>query len=173
MSYVLRPLSIIIVFIVAGSTLKFADYLGEISHSIYTYIPAIISGVCFGVLIHVGVDESSYAVGIILGVTLSGKINRLNLLAGLLTIGIVSFLLSWSTPDTLLVFIICILSFVDEICHNNLIDQNNFIKFLIKYRINLKLGTIFMIVFNMISIIAGVGFLCFDLSYDLISKIVE
>lgn len=173
MSFVIGPLTIVGIFTGAGATLKLADHLGENSQSITAYASAILSGALFGVLMHIGPEESSYVLGIVLGVAFSGKINRPNLVAGLLTVGAVVLLVGLSMPYLWLVVTVTILSLVDEVGHSYFSDKQNYVSVPFRYRASLKLGTIFLSVATLISLTTTLGFLCFDLSYDVISHLIE
>lgn len=173
MSFVMGPLAIVGIFAGAGASLKLADYLGENSQGITAYASAILSGALLGVLMHIGPEESSYALGIVLGVAFSGKINRPNLIVGLLTVGAVVFPLGLSTPYLWLVVTVTILSLVDEVGHDYFSDKLSYACVLFRYRASLKVGTIFLSVATLISLTTTLGFLCFDLSYDLTSHFIE
>jgi heme exporter protein D len=169
----MEPLAIIGIFTGAGATLKLADHLGENSQGITAYVSAILSGILFGVLMHIGPEESSYVFGIVIGVALSGKINRPNLIVGLLTVGVVVLPLGLSTPYLWLVFTVSILSLVDEVGHSYFSNKRSYMSVLFRYRASLKVGTIFLSVATLISLTTTLGFLCFDLSYDLTSHFIE
>jgi hypothetical protein len=173
MSGILFSIATIVAFAVAGATLKLADYAGETSPKINSYIYAIISGALLGGLVHVGADESSYVFGIVIGVALGGKIDRLNLLVGLLTVGIVALFLGFSVPHIWLLAIVACLSLLDELVHNHLSKRDDFIGLLSRYRAGLKLVTIILAIFSLISLTVAVGFLSFDICYDLVASHVE
>lgn len=173
MSLTIGSLAIVAFFACAGATLKLADYLGERSQGITAYASAIFSGAFFGMLMHAGPEESSYVLGIILGVAFSNKINRPNLITGLVTIGAVVLLLGLSTPYLWLVVIVAILSLVDEVGHGYFSDKKSYPSVLFRYRGVLKVGTIFLLAVSLISLTTTFGFLLFDLSYDLVSHFME
>jgi hypothetical protein len=173
MSIVQNPLAIVLVFSGAGATLKLADHFGENSQSLQAYACAILSGFFLGLLMHIGAEESSYVLGIVLGVVLGLKVNRLNLVAGLFVIGVVALALGFSIPDLRLVTVVAILSLIDEIGHDRFGERKGLIGLLFRYRAGLKSGTIILAVAILISLTTAAGFLCFDLSYDAVSYIVE
>jgi len=157
----------------AGATLKLADYLGERRQSLQAYVYAIFSGALLGTLIHLGVEESSYVLGIVLGVALGGKINRPNLLAGLLTVAISALILGLAPPIPWLLVVVTVLSLVDEVGHDRLASRTGLVGLLFRYRVGLKIGTIMLAVHTLISATTAVGFLCFDLSYDAMSHLIN
>ncbi len=173
MSFIIGQLAIVGIFAGAGATLKLADNLGENSQGITAYVSSILSGFLLGLLMHIGPEESSYVLGIILGVTFSGKINRPNLIVGLLTVGAVAFSLGLSMPYLWLVVIVTILSLFDEVSHDYFSDKLSYAYTLFRYRASLKVGTIFLSAATLISLTTTFGFLCFDFSYDLISHFIE
>jgi len=172
MSFLPRPVVVLVLFAGAGATLKVADHLGEEDQSLQAYIAAIFSGALLGVLMHLGVEESSYVLGIILGVALGGKVNRPNLLAGLLTVAISSLVLGLVMPDPWLGAVVAVLSFVDEVGHDRFANRSGLAGLLFRYRVGLKLGTVLLVVGSLVSVTTALGFLCFDLSYDLLSRFV-
>jgi hypothetical protein len=173
MSDILFSIATIVVFAAAGAALKLADYLGESSQKMNSYIYAVVSGALLGGLVHVGADESSYVFGIVLGVALGGKIDHLNLLVGLLTVGIVALVLGFVGPHLWLFATVAFLSLLDELTHNYLSEHNDFMGFLSRHRAGLKLATIILAIASLISLTAAVGFLSFDLCYDLVACQVE
>ncbi len=173
MSGILFPIATIVAFGVAGATLKLADYVGETSSKASSYIYAITSGALLGWLTRSGADESSYVFGIVLGVALGGKIDRPNLLVGLLTFGLVTIVLGFSEPHLWLLATVTALSLFDELIHSSQSKRNDLIGLLSKYRAGLKSATIVLAIASLISLTAALGFLFFDLCYDLVSCLVE
>lgn len=153
--------------------MKLADHFGESSQSLHAYVFAILSGSLLGSLLHVGVEESSYVLGIIVGVALGGKINRPNLLAGLLTVLLSALILGLVIPNPWLLAAVTVLSFADELCHDRLANRTSLVGLLFRYRVGLKIGTILLAVKALISVITAVDFLCFDLSYDIASYLIS
>lgn len=164
---------IFVVFAGAGVTLKLADYLGEKEQSLQAYVSAIFSGALLGTLMQVGVEESSYVSGIVLGVALSGKINRPNLLVGLLTVIISALISGLALPIAWLFAVVALLSFFDEVSHDRLAGRTELAGLLVRYRVGLKIGTILLAISGLVSVTTAVGFLCFDLSYDATSHLIS
>jgi hypothetical protein len=173
MSGFMFSIATIVVFGAAGVTLKLADYVGETSSRTSSYIYAISSGALLGGLTRSGADESSYVFGIVLGVALGGKIDRLNLLVGLLTFGMVAIVLGFSEPRFWLLATVTAFSLFDELIHSSQSKRNNLIGLLSRYRAGLKSATIVLAIASLISLTAAVGFLSFDVCYDLVSCQVE
>jgi len=173
MSFDPRPLLVVAVFAGAGATLKLADHLGEREQSLQAYVVAILSGALLGALIHVGAEESSYVTGIVLGVALGGKVNRPNLLAGLLAVALTALVLGLILPIPWLVIVVAALSLVDEVGHDRLASRRDLIGFLFRYRAGLKLGTILLAATTLTSLTTAIGFLCFDLSYEAASYLIS
>jgi len=173
MSFVTRPLAFMLIFAGAGATLKLADRLGERDQGLRAYVTAIFSGALFGTAMHLGVEESSYVFGIVLGVVLGGKVNRPNLLAGLLTVAVSNLLFGLALPEPWLVVVVALLSFVDEVGHDRLGGRSGLVGLLFRYRLGLKVGTVLLAVSTFISVTTALDFFSFDLSYDLVSHFVE
>jgi len=173
MSDILFSIVTVVAFAVAGATLKLADYVGETSPKMNSYIYAVVSGALLGGLMQAGADESSYVLGIVLGVALGGKIDRPNLLVGLITVGIVALFLGFSGPHLWLLATVALLSLFDEVAHNHLSKHDGFIGLLSRHRAGLKFATIILAIASLISLTAAVGFLSFDVCYDLVASQVE
>jgi len=153
--------------------LKLADHLGERGQSLQAYVYAAFSGALLEGLVHTGVEESSYVLGIVLGVALGGKINRPNLLAGLLTMAISALIFGLALPHPWLLVVVALLSFLDEVGHDRLASRTGSVGLLFRYRMGLKVGTILLAISWLVSVTTAVGFLCFDLSYDVVSRFVD
>ena len=153
--------------------MKLADHLGERRQSPQAYVYAIFSGALLGTLIYLGVEESSYVLGIVLGVALGGKINRPNLLAGLLTVAMSALIFGLALPHLWLLAVVAALSFLDEVGHDRLASRTGLVGLLFRYRVGLKVGTILLAISGLVLVTTAVGFLCFDLSYDVVSRFVD
>ena len=171
MSSLSRDLTVIAVFSGAGITLKLADYLGEKGLNPLALATAVLSGVLFGLLGRMGSEESSYALGIIVGVALGGKINRPNLLAGLVTVAATCVILGVAFHILWLVVFVTALSLFDEAGHDRLASRTGAVGLLFRYRPSLKLGTLALAAAGLVSSTVAVGFLCFDLSYEVVSRL--
>jgi hypothetical protein len=166
----LVPLAVIAAFSGAGATLKLADDLGESRQSRQAYGVAILSGILLGLLFEAGRDESSYVAGIVLGVVLGRKVDRPNLVVGVLTIGITGLMLVLAqrllAPIPWLVAVVTGLALLDELAHDRLSGRGGLSGTLTRLRPGLKVATVIMALAGLVSVPAAAGFLCFDLCYE-------
>lgn len=165
----LASLAVVAAFSGAGATLKLADYLGESRQSGQAYSVAILSGILLGLLLQVGREESSYVAGIILGVALGGKIDRPNLIVGLLTVGTIGFVLvlvqRLLTPIPWLLAVVTGLALLDELAHDRLTGRRGPAEIFSRLRPCLKVGTVIMALAGLVSVLAATAFLGFDVCY--------
>lgn len=171
------PLAVVGAFSGAGVTLKLADDLGESGQSRKAYVPAILSGILLGLLFLAGRDESSYVAGIVLGVALGGKVDRPNLVVGLLTIGITGLILvlfqRLFPPIPWLLAVVTGLALLDERAHDRLTGRGGLSGALTGLRPGLKVATVIMALAGLVSVPAAAGFLGFDLCYEATSLIIN
>jgi hypothetical protein len=161
----------------AGVTLKLADHLGESGQSRKAYVPAILSGILLGLLFLAGRDESSYVAGIVLGVALGGKVDRPNLVVGLLTIGITGLMLVLFQrvfpPIPWLLAVVTGLALLDELAHDRLTGRGGLSGTLSGLRPSLKVATVIMALTGLVTVPAAAGFLGFDLCYEVTSLLIN
>jgi hypothetical protein len=151
-------------FVGAGACLKLADSLGE-GDGALAYIPATASGLLLGFLVNTGEEEASFVLGIIIGVALARKVDRLNLAAGLAATLATSILLGPSQPAPQLVLLASALAFLDELSHD-LLSGRGRLGFLFRHRPALKLAAVAGAASSLISLSTALGLLGFDLGYE-------
>lgn len=166
MSLNLHPLSMYILFIFAGATLKASDYLSERSVGILPYLIAGLSGFLLGILISEGNFSSAIILGIIIGAGLSAKIDKPSLIFGLVMVFFTAILLDFSVPEIWLLILVTIFAFVDEKGHDKFAGEKGLLPFFFRFRFMLKTGVIVLAVLLLLPFVYMVGFLLFDLSYD-------
>lgn len=157
---------IIATFIGAGATLKLADQTGENKQSTIGYITAIAAGVLLGSLTSYGPEESSIVAGIVIGVALAKKIDRPNLLLGLLMTVASAYVLGFEAPKPWLVLLVAVISLLDEIGHDRLGQKSSPLGLFFRYRGTLKVTFPIAAITSLVSATAAVGFLGFDIAYE-------
>ena len=166
-------LKILLLFIGGGATLKLADFYGEKDLASPSYIFSIISAFFLGLLISESAYTSAIILGIILGVTFSGKVDKFNLAVGLFTTIATAFIFGFKLPALHLLIPFSIASLIDEIGHERYCKKNIFVKHFFRFRLSLKSVAILSTLFSALPIIYSSGLICFDLSYDLVGWLVE
>jgi len=158
---------LLFIFTLGGISLKLADNYGNDAKG---YIAATISGVCMGVLISDSPSSSSIVLGIIVGVTLAGKVDQLNLFLGLVLTLITAITLGFSTPDISLLTMIAVATVIDEVGHNKLASKGIFGKFF-QFRMFLKITMVLLVVLNLMRLVYALSFLSFDVAYEITDRI--
>ncbi len=165
------PTMLIATFIAAGATLKIADQTGEDKRNKIAYLTATIAGFLLGSLTSYGSEESSIVTGIIIGVTLAKKINQPNLLLGLLMTVASSYILGYKTPLPWVLFLVTILSLLDELGHDRLGQRRSPLGLFFRYRGALKVALVFAAIASIIPATTAVGVLGFDFAYEAMNKL--
>ena len=156
----------ILLFALGGVSLKIADYYGERTSKIISFISASVSAIIFGLLIAHSSISSSIILGIILGVLFSGKINQLNLFFGLALTLVIAFMLNFKIPFLWLLSIVTFFSFLDELSHDRYSSKKNVIAKFFLRRPFLKMSFLIIASLSLIEISYILAFFCFDISYD-------
>lgn len=157
---------LLLVFTLAGITLKLADFYGEHGRCFVRYIIAVISAICMGLLISESAVSSSIVLGIIIGVVVAGKVDQLNLIIGLVATLTMAVVLGFNFPDFRLMFVIAIGSLVDEMGHDRF-TSNGVVNGFFRFRLFLKTVVVILHILMLVDVTHALGFFCFDISYDL------
>ncbi|MEM2094460.1 MAG: hypothetical protein QXI32_04095 [Candidatus Bathyarchaeia archaeon] len=164
---------IIPTFIFAGVALKTADWAGESADSAVGYLSATIAGMLLGMLTSYGSDESSIVTGLILGVALAGKIDRPNLVFGVVVTAVTALVAGFQTPRIWLLILVSTLSVVDEAGHDRAATKSRPIGTFFRFRGSLKLAVLATGITSMVPLATVVGFLGFDIGYDAVDWVLE
>ncbi len=157
----------------AGLTLKFGDdLLDELDRPDYASFPLAISGVLFGLLMTLNIWDFVLLAAIVIGVVLSGKVNKPQFLIGFIMIGSILMLrgvppvVDWAMP---LAFIIALLvaAVVDEI-GNDWADrgERRFLSYFFQYRFTLKVLVLLLSIIVPDFFPRAVGLWIFDFGYE-------
>ena len=166
-------LKILLLYIGGGATLKLADFYGEKDRVYPSYIFSVISAFFLGFLISESTYSSAIILGIIIGVTLSGKVDKFHLAVGLFATIVTAFRFGFKQPALHLLIPFSIASLIDEIGHERNFKRNIFVKLFFRLRFSLKTVALLSTLFQILPIIYSSGLICFDLSYDLIGWLIE
>jgi hypothetical protein len=161
-------------FLLAGLTLKIGDdLLDELDKPDLSCIPLALAGILFGALMTVSEWDLALLTSIIIGVVVSGKVNRLQFVVGfvlifavLLLIGIppISSWLDWLT----LVIMMFLAAVLDE-RGNDWADQSvspKAYKFF-EYRFTMKVSVLLISLIWPLLLPAAIGLWFFDLGYEI------
>lgn len=161
-----------VLFIISGITLKLADIYGEKQSSVFQYVFAAVAALSFSLLISSSSTASSIMLGIIIGVAASKKVNRPNLVLGLILTLSASIILgltlngySW-LPTPWLLTVVSLFSLLDEICHDKFAERKSVLTQFFHFRPLLKLTIVLLAFASLVEAVYAVGFLSFDFSYD-------
>lgn len=159
---------LLLVFTTAGITLKLADFYGEQKQGALSYAFAGLAAVCISIIVTLNSSYAAVFFGIIIGVTLAGKLDQLNMIFGLICTIVLAFLFGFQIPDIPLLIIITIAALLDEISHGVKVVKGFVFQFF-RYRMILKTIIIILAISMRIHYSLAIGFFCFDLSYDLVN----
>jgi len=169
----LHPELVLIAYALSGLTLKAADVLGETGKTRLSFLAATISAVLFGLLTSESGFSASLIFGLILGVIASKKVDRPNLVLGvILTLGFAIYF-GVQTPTPWLLITVALFTFIDELGHEKLRRHKGVPAVFFQYRLSLKLAMIGLALSAQIQALQLLGFLCFDLCYDVTNYLVK
>ena len=167
-------------YLLAGLTLKIGDdLLDELDRPDLSWIPLALAGVLFGFIMTVSEWDLALMTSIIIGVLVSGKVNRLQFVVGFLLIfSVVIFvglppISSWL--DWLTVVIMMFLAAVLDERGNDWTNQEispKAYKFF-EYRFTLKISVILISIPWPLLFPAAIGLWFFDLGYEIAGWIVR
>lgn len=169
----LPPELFLAAFAVGGVTLKTSDFLGERENTRLAVLSTVASSLVFGVLMSESVFSSSLILGLFIGVTASRKVDRPNLVLGLILTFAFALLMEVKTPTLWLVTVVTLFTFIDEWGHEQFSRTEGAAALFFRYRLTLKLATGLLTLISQIAVLHLMGFLCFDLSYDLTNLILQ
>ncbi|MGY5880804.1 MAG: hypothetical protein RTV31_11170 [Candidatus Thorarchaeota archaeon] len=161
-------------YLLAGLTLKIGDdLLDELDKPDLSWVPLALAGVLFGFIMTVSEWDLALMTSIIIGVIVSGKVNRLQFVVGFVLIFAVVLLVgipvigSWL--DWLTLVIMMFLAAVLDERGNEWADQEvspRAYKFF-EYRLTMKVSVILISLVWPLLLPAAVGLWFFDLGYEI------
>ncbi|MGV9102645.1 MAG: hypothetical protein ACOC38_06100 [Promethearchaeia archaeon] len=164
---------VFLAYFVAGLTLKMGDdFLDDLKKPNYAWFPFIISGVLFGFLMTESEWDLLLFSAIIIGVLMSGKVNKPQFGSGFITIGLVLLIrgipvITYWGEWLLILGILLAASIVDE-RGNDWADKSKSVSVsaFFKYRFTLKLSVLVVAVFWPEFWRTTVGLWLFDTGYE-------
>jgi len=169
----LPPELVLAAFAASGGALKTADFLGERDGRGRAVLAAAAAALLFGLLMTESAVSASIILGLLLGVTAARKVDRPNLVVGLILTFIVALLLGVQPPQPGLVAVVAVISVVDEWGHDARAGSAGAVALFFRHRCALKLAMSLLAVLGEIPILYLMGFLAFDLAYDLVHRVIE
>jgi hypothetical protein len=167
-------------YLLAGLTLKIGDdLLDELDKPNLAWVPLAFAGILFGFIMTVSEWDLALLMSIIIGVIISGKVNRMQFVVGFVLIFVVVILLgvppisSWL--DWLTLVIMMFLAAVLDERGNEWADKGaspKAYKFF-EYRFTLKVSVILISLIWPLLFPAAVGLWFFDLGYEIAGWIVR
>jgi len=170
---ILPTVLLLIIFLAAGISLKLADTTGERSRSVLSYLLAALSGVLFGILISESKISSAIMLGIVIGVMASAKVNKPNLVFGLVVALITAAICGFAIPVVWLFLAVATFAFIDEIGHNRYSKLKSPLRWFFQYRCSLKVTIVFLMIMTVLPLVYCGGFLLFDAGYEATSALVD
>jgi hypothetical protein len=168
------------VYLLAGLTLKIGDdLLDELERPDLSWVPLALAGILFGLLMTVSEWDLALLTSIVIGVLVSGKVNRLQFVVGFVLIFAVVILVglppisNWL--DWLTVVIMMFLAAVLDERGNDWADQEVSpiaYKFF-DYRFTMKVSVILISLVWPLLFPAAVGLWFFDLGYEIAGRIAK
>jgi len=161
-------------YLLAGFTLKIGDdFLDELDKPNLSWIPLALAGVLFGFIMTISEWDLALITSIIIGVLLSGKVNRLQFVVGFILIFSVGILIGFppisSWLDWLTLVIMMFLAAVLDERGTEWVDQKispRAYKFF-EYRFTLKVSVILISLVWPLLLTAAIGLWFFDLGYEI------
>jgi hypothetical protein len=156
-------------YLCAGFTLKLGDdLLDEMEQPTFAWLPLAVSGILFGYLMTQTEWDLVLLAAIVIGVLLSGKVNRPQFTVGFFFIALIMpAITNWLDWSTLLIMLF-LASVLDEKGNDwtdEVISPRGF-KFF-RYRFTLKLSVLLLTIPWPQFLAAAVGLWIFDLGYEL------
>jgi hypothetical protein len=113
-------------------------------------------------------------IGTVIGIFIAGKLNHpayilsIILFIGLIFIAFLLQIINMNLNTLYIIPVAAVGSFLDEFGHERWKSDNKTITFIFKHRFFLKIFAFLGIIFGLAQVIHLIGFLCFDIFYDLI-----
>ncbi len=167
-------------YLCAGFTLKQGDdLLDEMERPTFAWLPLAASGILFGYLMTQTEWDLALLAAIVIGVLLSGKVNRPQFTVGFFFIALMMLVrgvpavtdwLAWSV----LLFMLFMASVLDEKGNDWTDEEISPIAFkFFQYRFTLKISVLLLTVPWPQFLAAAVGLWMFDLGYELAGKVTQ
>jgi multisubunit Na+/H+ antiporter MnhE subunit len=158
---------LLLTYALTGISLKAADVYGEVKTDLKAYGISIASAFLFWLLLSESPSTSTFMVAVIIGCVASLKVNRPNLIIGLVIIVILSATLGFHTPIIWPLIILASAAYLDEFAHEHTSKWKHNFQLFFRYRCFLKATALVIALTGAVTLPSMVGFLIFDICYDL------
>jgi hypothetical protein len=162
----LPPHLLLLISTVSGFSLKLADVYSERRLNASSYAVAGATAVFFGLLIADNPVSSALTLGIMIGVTLAAKVNRMSLIFGGGVTLLVAYILGISTPVAWVLVVVAVLTWIDEIGHEAYESDVGLPARFFRCRLALKFGVFILAVTGQMGVSYTLSFYGFDFAYD-------
>ncbi len=167
-------------YLIAGMALKLGDdLLDDLNRPKLAWFPLLVAGTSFGILMTQTEWDLALFLAIIVGVLVSGKVNRPQFFVGFIVIGVILWVcgpayipvpLEWGAVFLALI----IASAIDEFGNDRFeSSQNEVMSVFFKYRFSLKLVALIIGCIRWGFIQTMIGLWIFDLSYEVMGRLVR
>ncbi len=167
-------------YLMAGLSLKFGDdLLDEIDNPSLAWFPLGVSGILFGLLMTLSEWDLVLLTAIVVGVLLSGKVNRQQYVIGFIAIGAILFFFGLpAITDILNWFALLLMLFMASVLDekgNDWTDstQNPNAALLFKYRFVLKISALLLAIPWPGFFATAIGLWLFDIGYEIAGQLTQ
>jgi hypothetical protein len=159
------PTYTLLTFALAGVFLKLADDYGEEGNSLLGYAAAFTAAGLFWLLIKVDQYTSAVMLAVVVGCIASLKVDRWNLIAGLILLAVLMGAMGFEIPALPPLITLAAAAYLDEASHDRH-WKRQWIKRVFRYRPLLKGLVVLLAALGLLSPLSAVGLIVFDISYD-------
>jgi hypothetical protein len=164
----------------AGMTLKVGDdLLDELDQQSLAWVPLTLSGLLFGLLMTISEWDFILLTSIVIGVLISGKINKIQYIAGFAAIFVVLLLrgipLIANWPERLILLILLLIAAIFDERGNDWVEgkQTRLVDLFFKYRFGLKFAVLILVVPWPLFLSSAIGLWIFDIGYEIAGWLVR
>lgn len=161
----MNPIYTLLAFALAGVFLKLADDYGEKGNSLIGYAAAFTAAGLFWLLVKVDQYTSAVMLAVVVGCIASLKVDRWNLIAGLILLAVLMGAMGFEIPALPPLITLATAAYLDEAGHDRR-WRWGWIKRVFRYRPILKGLVVLLAALGLLSPLSAVGLIVFDVSYD-------
>ncbi|MHC1586032.1 MAG: hypothetical protein ACXQTV_00630 [Candidatus Hecatellaceae archaeon] len=148
----------IVVFALAGVSLKAADEWGEANLGLRSYLASAAAAFCFWYMLKLSPSTSALGLAIIFGNLAAGKVDRANLIFGLILTATLAVLLGFTQPTIPALILLTFLAALDEYVHG--------LGGILSFRPALKIGVVVAGLLGWVGWPTVLALFAFDLAYE-------
>lgn len=155
-------LELIAVFCLAGFFLKTSDFFGEEKVKVKAFLTSGLSAFFFWILLKANSETATLMFSIIIGCVLTLKVDRPNLIFGVVFLAFLALTFGFYPPIFWLLALLTTITVLDELTH----EKFGRILFF-RFRCFLKIAVVTLAFSGFLNCLNALGFIVFDLTYDL------